>query len=433
MTITFIGHGYVGLVTAAVFADLGNTVYCVGRNPEKINNLKKGLTPFFEPGLEELVKKNLEQKRLIFTLDYQEAIPEADVVFICVGTPSLPSGEADLSAVFKASEEIAKNLKGYTVVACKSTVPVGTNRRVAKILEKGKKKDVKFDIASCPEFLKEGTALHDTQNPDRIVAGADSVKALDVLEELHKPINSIFLRTTIETAEMIKYGANTLLAAKISFANSMSFLCDIVGADIEQVMEGIGLDNRIGKQFLAAGVGYGGSCFPKDVKALVAMTKRYKTPGMLFEAVEEVNQIAHEHFFQKVKKYFHNDLKGKKITLWGLAFKPDTDDMRDAPSLPIIKSLLNEGAKVVAYDPKAVENAKKSLGEKYAIEYTPDAYSACAGTDALLIVTEWNEFKQADLEKVKKQLKKPVIFDGRNIYEAKKVKELGFEYYGTGK
>lgn len=432
MKLAVIGHGYVGLVTAAVFADLGNTVWCVGRTPKKIANLQKGICPFYEPGLEEVVKRNIIAKRLIFTLDYADAIPGADVVFIGVGTPSKNNGAADLSSVFAAAKEIGKNLDDYTVVACKSTVPVGTNRRVAEILQKNKAAKVSFDIASCPEFLREGTALYDTLNPDRIVIGADNKKAYDILLELHKPINGQFVLTSVETAELIKYASNTILATKISFANAMSFLCERVGADVEQVMEGVGFDKRIGRMFLSAGIGYGGSCFPKDVKALVAMTKQYDTPSSLFEAVEEINKAAYKHFIDKIVKYFKGKLKGKNIGVLGLAFKPETDDMRDAPSIPIIKTLFTSGAKITAYDPKAVISAREIFSE-IAISYADNAYDVCRNMDALLILTEWNEFKQLDLEKVKKLLKKPVVFDGRNIYDPQKMKTLGFIYFGVGR
>ncbi|MCL5675866.1 MAG: UDP-glucose/GDP-mannose dehydrogenase family protein [Patescibacteria group bacterium] len=432
MKLAIIGHGYVGLVTAAVFADLGNTVWCVGRTPEKIEALKNGISPFYEPGLEEVVKKNVVAKRLIFTLSYSDAVRDAEIIFICVGTPSLANGEADLSSVFAAAGEIGKNLSGYAVVACKSTVPVGTNREVEKVINAVKLKNVQFDIASCPEFLREGTALHDTLNPDRIVIGADTQKAKDALLRLHEPIDGRFVITTIETAEMIKYAANTILATKISFANAVSFLCEKVGADVEKVMEGIGLDKRIGRQFLRAGVGYGGSCFPKDVKALIAMTKKYRTEGGLFEAVEKINKLSHEHFVEKVRKFFKGDLKNKRLAVLGLAFKPDTDDMRDAPSVPVIKDLVKLGARVFAYDPKAEVNAKRVLAD-IPIVYVSSVYEACKGSDAVLVLTEWNEFKQLDLIKMKKLLKNPVVFDGRNIYEPENMKKLGFKYFGTGR
>lgn len=432
MKLSIIGHGYVGLVTAAVFADLGNEVICVGRTKEKIEKLNNGIMPFFEPGLEEVVKENIKAGRLKFTLDYRLAIPDSEVIFICVGTPSLSTGEADLSSVFKAAEDVAKNLSGFSVVACKSTVPVGTNRKVATILKKFKPTNSSFEIASCPEFLREGSALHDTLHPDRIVIGVESENAKRILLELHKPIDGREVVTKIETAEVIKYASNTLLATKISFANELSFFCETVGADIEEVIEGVGLDKRIGREFLSAGIGYGGSCFPKDVKALVAMTKDYKTDGVLFQAVEHVNKLAHERFISKILKNLGKKARGKTIGVLGLSFKPETDDMRDAPSIPIIKALVQKGVKIIAFDPRAMENAGRIFKESN-IKFAGDVYEACRNVEAILILTEWNEFKQVDLNKVKKLMAKPVIFDGRNVYDPNKMKTLGFIYYGTGR
>lgn len=430
MTITTIGHGYVGLVSAAIFADLGNTVWCVGRDKKKIDTLNKGIPTFFEPGLEELVKRNVNAGRLKFTLNYHDAVPPAEVVFICVGTPPKENGEADLSSVYLAAEKIGENLDGYTVVVCKSTVPIGTNRAVAKILQKVKSAKASFDIASCPEFLKEGTAISDTIHPDRIVIGADSEKAKQLLVELHKPIDGKILLTTIEAAEMIKYASNSLLATKISFANAIAFLCERAGADVTEVLEGVGLDKRIGQPFLNPGVGYGGSCFPKDVKALIATSRHYDYNFRLLEAVDIVNDEAAKFFVEKVVKACGGSVKGKTIGIWGLAFKPSTDDMREAPSVKIIESLQKKGARIKAYDPQAAENAKTILKN---VSYTKDPYAAVEDTEALLIVTEWNEFRQIDLRKVKKLMKQPLILDGRNIYDPQKVKDLGFAYYGVGR
>ena len=430
MTIATIGHGYVGLVSAAVFADLGNTVWCVGRNKKKIDELKKGIPPFFEPGLEEMVKRNVKAGRLKFTLDYHEAVPGADAVFICVGTPPKENGEADLSSVFKAAQGIGQNLDGYTVVVCKSTVPIGTNRVVAKILEKEKPQKATFDIASCPEFLKEGTAISDTVNPDRIVIGAESEEAKGLLTELHRPIDGKIVLTTIEAAEMIKYASNALLATKISFANAVAFLCERAGADVEEVLEGVGLDKRIGKAFLAPGVGYGGSCFPKDVKALIATARQYDYDFKLLSDVDEINEQAARFFVEKTVKACGGSVKGKKLGVWGLSFKPSTDDMREAPSVKIIESLQKKGAEISAYDPQAVENAKQILKN---IKYARNPYKAIENAEALLIVTEWNEFRQIDLKKVKKLMKKSVILDGRNIYDPQKIKNLGFSYFGVGR
>lgn len=429
MTIAIIGHGYVGLVTSAVFADLGNTVWVVGRTPEKIEKLKKGITPFFEPGLTEMVQHNLNSGRLQFTLDYKEAVSCSKIVFICVGTPSKTNGEADLSAVFSAATEIGKHIKDYTVVVTKSTVPVGTNRSVAKLIARFAQKGVKFDVASCPEFLREGTALSDTLDPDRIIIGAESGKAKDVLLDLHKSIDGERIVTTIESAEMIKYAANAFLSTKISFANAMSFICDRVGADVEVVLTGVGKDKRIGRSFLYPGVGFGGSCFPKDVKALIAIAKQHGYDFELLKAVNTINKQSRENFVAKVIKTMVK-VKGKKLGVWGLAFKPNTDDMREAPSIDIIKKLQQKGAIIQAYDPVAMDNARKILTD---IKFCQSPIEAANGADALLILTEWNEFKQLDLSEIKNVMRQPLIFDGRNIYDPTKLKVLGFDYKGVGR
>lgn len=429
MKITFIGHGYVGLVTAAVFADLGNTVWVVGRTPEKIENLNKGIMPFYEPGLEEMVKRNIAAKRILFTLDYSKAIPEAEVVFIAVGTPPKKTGEADLTAVFVAAEEVAKNLSGYTVVATKSTVPPGTNRKVGDIIAKHKPDKAEYDIASCPEFLREGTALADTLEPDRIVIGADTEEAKKVMIDLHKSIKSKVVLCNIETAEMIKYASNSLLATKISFANAVSFLSERVGADVEQVLAGVGYDKRLGRAFLYPGVGYGGSCFPKDVKALIAIADACGYDFGLLKAVDEINEEATEFF---IKKILHTikPAESKTVGILGLAFKPNTDDMREAPSLKIIAALQKAGMKVKAFDPVAIANTKKLIDN---ITYENDPYAVAKDSDALVVVTEWNEFRQLDLKKIKSLLKHPIIFDGRNIYEPSVVRDMGFTYFSVGR
>ncbi|OGG02328.1 UDP-glucose 6-dehydrogenase [Candidatus Gottesmanbacteria bacterium RBG_16_37_8] len=429
MTIAFVGHGYVGLVTAAVFADLGNTVYVIGRTREKIDNLNKGITPFYEPGLEEMVKRNLQAGRLKFTLSYEDGVKESKVVFICVGTPSKTNGEADLSAVFKASRGIGKNLKNYTVVVTKSTVPVGTNRQVAAIVKEIKSADASFDIASCPEFLREGTAVSDTLNPDRIVIGVESKNAKEILLDLHKAINGERIITTIETAEMIKYASNSLLATKISFANAMAFICDKVGADVEMVLNGVGLDSRLGRTFLYPGVGFGGSCFPKDVKALIAVAKVHGYDFKLLKAVYDINEEAKKSFVEKVDKTLKG-VKGKTLAVWGLSFKPNTDDMREAPSIDIISMLQKKGAIVKAFDPVAIENASRIMSD---VVFTQSPLEAARGADALLILTEWNEFKQLDLKSIKKAMKNSYFFDGRNIYEPEKIKNIGFIYKGIGR
>ena len=431
MTITFVGHGYVGLVTAAVFADLGNTVWVVGRTKEKIDKLKKGIAPFYEPGLSELVKRNVDAGRLIFTLDYKEAVKPSSIVFICVGTPPKTTGEADLTSVFSAAESIAKALVGYKVIVTKSTVPPGTNQKVSEILSKCKPEGTSFAIASVPEFLREGTAIDDTLHPDRVVIGTTSDRARDLLRELHKPIDGKVVSCNVETAELIKYASNSLLSTKISFANSIAFLSEKVGADAEQVLDGVGLDRRLGRSFLYPGVGYGGSCFPKDVKALIAIAKQHDYDFSILRAVDEVNKEAMKNFIGKILHHYQNNLKHKKIAVLGLSFKPNTDDMREAPSIFIISELIKHGAGIVAFDPIAMANAKALLPA--GVAYAKNAYDAATGADGVVILTEWNEFRQLDLVKLAKGLTSLVIFDGRNIYEPARVKQLGFMYYGVGR
>ena len=431
MVITFVGHGYVGLVTAAVFADLGNTVWVVGRTKEKIEKLKLGIAPFFEPGLAELVKRNVDAGRLIFTLDYKAAVEPSSVVFICVGTPPKPTGEADLTNVFEATKSIATELSGYKVIVTKSTVPPGTNQKVAMMLTQYKQDSASFDIASVPEFLREGTAIDDTLHPDRVVIGTLSEKARELLTELHKPIGGKLVLTNVETAELIKYSSNSLLSTKISFANSIAFIAEKVGADVEQVLEGVGLDRRLGRSFLYPGVGYGGSCFPKDVKALIAIAQEHGYDFSLLKAVDAVNKEAGDHFISKIINHFSGDLTNKKIAVLGLSFKPDTDDMRDAPSVHIIDALMKKGASIIAYDPEAMKNAKRVLPS--GIEFAKNPQEAATGADAVVVVTEWNEFRQLDLAELAKKCKTPVLFDGRNIYDPTRVKQHGFVYYGVGR
>jgi UDPglucose 6-dehydrogenase len=431
MTITFVGHGYVGLVTAAVFADLGNTVWVVGRTKAKIDKLKKGIAPFFEPGLSELVKRNVDAGRLIFTLDYKEAVVPSSIIFICVGTPPKETGEADLTSVFDSAKSIGESLVGYKVVVTKSTVPPGTNQKVAQIVNQYKPQGSSFAIASTPEFLREGTAIEDTLHPDRVVIGTTSDRARDLILELHKPIDGKTVLCNVETAELIKYASNSLLSTKISFANAIAFLSEKVGADVEQVLEGVGLDRRLGRSFLYPGVGYGGSCFPKDVKALIAIAKEHGYDFSLLKAVDEVNRQAGSGFVEKIVKHFDGKLQNKKIAILGLSFKPNTDDMRAAPSVAIINELMKKGARISAYDPVAMENAKLVLPKD--VEYAGSAYEAAQGADALVVLTEWNEFRQLDLVKIAKGLKSLALFDGRNIYEPTRVKQLGFMYYGVGR
>jgi len=430
MTITFVGHGYVGLVTASVFADLGNTVWVIGHTKEKIENLKKGILPIYEPGLEEIVKRNVKAKRLLFTLDYAESIPNSDAVFIAVGTPPKANGEADLSIVFEVAKKIGEHLGSYTVVVTKSTVPVGTNKITKEIINKAKPKGVTFDIASIPEFLREGQAISDTLHPDRIVIGTDSKEVEKLLVELHEPIGGNYVLTNIETAEMIKYAANSFLATKISYANAIAYLSELTGADGPRVLEAVGLDKRVGSQFLFPGAGYGGSCFPKDVKAMIGIAKKAGYDFSLLKAIEEINQQAMERIVEKAKKLLDGKVKGKTVGILGLSFKPNTDDMRDAPSIVVINKLQDEGAKIKAYDPIAMNNAKKILKN---VEFRPDSYSVAKACDILIIMTEWNEFRQLNLSKIKDSMKKPVLLDGRNIYEPHKARELGFVYTGVGR
>ncbi len=428
MTITFVGHGYVGLVTACVFADFGNDVFVIGHTPSKIDRLKNGDPIIYEPGLKELLEKNLKAGRLHFTLDYKEAIAASKIVFIAVGTPPKENGEADLSIVFEVAEKIAKNLKGdFTVVSCKSTVPVGTNKKIEAILYQYKNPNAEVAIASCPEFLREGTAIYDTLNADRVVIGSSSQKAIDLLIELHKPINGKRIITDLASAELIKYTSNAMLATKISFANLISFYCEKTGADVETVLDAVGIDKRIGRIFMNPGVGYGGSCLPKDVMALINIGKNLGIDPGFLEAIEKVNLQTRKNFLAKILE----NTNEKNIAIWGLSFKPDTDDIRFASSLYLIEKLLGNGFKINVYDPAAMENVRKTFGDK--INYSKDPYEAVKNVSSLAILTEWNEFKQIDLLKVKRLMKCPLIFDGRNIYPTDTVKALGFKYFSIGR
>lgn len=436
MKIVVVGTGYVGLVTGTCFAEVGIDVTCVDVDFTKIENLKKGVLPIYEPGLEELVTRNMEAGRLHFNTSLADSIKDAQVVFIAVGTPPGEDGSADLKYVLAVAGEIGEHITQYCVVVTKSTVPVGTSFKVKNEVNKALKArniSVEFDVASNPEFLKEGAAVDDFLKPDRIVVGIESQKAEDIMRKLYKPflLNGhpiIFM--DIPSAEMTKYAANAMLATKISFMNDIANLCELVGADVNWVRKGIGSDPRIGNKFIYPGIGYGGSCFPKDVMALVRTGKEYGHNLRILQAVEDVNDDQKLVLFNKVFTHFDNNLKGKTISIWGLSFKPKTDDMREAPSLVIIDNLIKAGANVVAYDPVAVHEAQKILGDK--VRYTKDPYDALIDSDALLIATEWPEFRSPNFNVIGKLLKNKLIFDGRNIYDLEEMKELGFTYYSIG-
>ncbi|MDG1900846.1 MAG: UDP-glucose/GDP-mannose dehydrogenase family protein [Bacteroidales bacterium] len=436
MKITVVGTGYVGLVTGACFAEVGIEVTCVDIDQNKIDNLNKGILPIWEPGLEEVVERNVAKERLKFTTKLSESLDDVSVVFGAVGTPPDEDGSADLKYVIQVAKEVGTHMKDYLLMVTKSTVPVGTAELVRKAMKEAldsRGANIPFDVASNPEFLKEGAAVDDFMKPDRIVVGVDSKRAEDMISKLYKPFTMnghpvIFM--DIVSSEMTKYTANSMLATKISFMNDIANLCEIVGADVNMVRKGIGSDRRIGKYFIYPGTGYGGSCFPKDVKALIKTSDDLGYSMEVLKSVENVNERQKSILFEKAMKYYNGNLKGKTFALWGLSFKPQTDDMREAPSLVIIEKLLDAGANVKAYDPVAMEEAKHKLGDK--IEYHDDMYEALIDCDGLILVTEWPEFKFPNLSIMKKLIAKPVIFDGRNIYDAAELKENGFEYTGIG-
>ncbi|MBJ6761341.1 UDP-glucose/GDP-mannose dehydrogenase family protein [Myxococcaceae bacterium JPH2] len=431
MRIAIIGTGYVGLVAGTCFADSGNDVTCVDIDERKIRMLLAGEVPIYEPGLEELIRKNVREKRLAFTTNLTEAVAPAQVVFIAVGTPEGESGEADLQYVLAAAEQIGRAIKQYTVVVDKSTVPVGTADKVRAAI--AKVASAEFDVVSNPEFLKEGAALDDFLKPDRVVIGVESERARKVMGELYAP----FVRTEhpilfmdTRSAELTKYAANAMLATRISFMNDVAALCEKVGADVDFVRKGLGADKRIGYPFLFPGVGYGGSCFPKDVKALVTTAREYGLELDLLRAVERTNERQKKLLVTKAVKHF-GSLEGKKFGVWGLAFKPKTDDMREAPAIEVIEGLIGKGAQVVAHDPVAAHAAKRVFGDR--IRYASVPYEALEGVDALFVVTEWNEFRHPDFERMKALMKAPVIFDGRNIYDPVRMRELGFTHFSIGR
>jgi UDPglucose 6-dehydrogenase len=436
MKIVVVGTGYVGLVTGACLSDVGIDVTCVDVNTEKIENLKKGILPIYEPGLDAIVERNTKKGRLSFSTNLAESIKGAEVAFIAVGTPPGEDGSADLKYVLQVAKEIGQNMNDYGVIVTKSTVPVGTAKKVKAAIAgelAARNADIPFDVASNPEFLKEGAAIADFMKPDRIVVGIESEKARDIMDRLYKPfvLNGhpvIFM--DIPSAEMTKYAANAMLATKISFMNDIANLCEIVGADVNLVRKGIGSDTRIGTKFIYPGIGYGGSCFPKDVKALVRTARENGYEMRILQSVEDVNDAQKSVLFNKLTKRFGADLSGKKFAFWGLSFKPNTDDMREAPSLVLIEKIKAAGGEVIAYDPVAMKETRHMIGD--AIQYAKDEYDAVVEADALLLITEWAEFRSPNLKVLKKLLKNPVIFDGRNIYDSDELIKEGFEYFGIG-
>ena len=436
MNITIIGTGYVGLVSGTCFAEFGVNVTCVDKDEEKIRNLRKGIIPIYEPGLDELVKKNINQGRLKFEIDLSKSVNQSDAIFIAVGTPSRKKdGHADLSYVYAVAEEIAKNLKNFSVIVNKSTVPVGTGENVSKIIKKINPK-LKFDVASNPEFLREGSAINDFMRPDRVVIGCKSEKAKNILKELYRPLYLLetpIIFTDRETAELIKYAANSFLATKITFINEISNLCEKVGANVNDVSIGIGLDGRIGKKFLHPGPGYGGSCFPKDTLALVKTAKDHRSPLSLIENVVESNNQRKKSMHKRILNSIGKSKK-KVICILGLTFKPNTDDMRDSPSLDIIPALIKNKCDLKVFDPEGMKEAKEYFKEySDKIIWCKDSYEASKGSDALVILTEWNEFRALDLKRLKKLMNKPLIIDLRNIYNPVELKSLGFEYFSLGR
>jgi UDPglucose 6-dehydrogenase len=437
MNITIVGTGYVGLVSGTCFAETGIRVTCVDVDQKKIDNLNKGIIPIYEPGLTPMISRNMEKGRLFFSTSLKDSIHDVDAVFIAVGTPPDEDGSADLQYVLGVAREIGKYMNHYTVVVTKSTVPIGTAKKVkAAIAEELEKRgeDIPFDVASNPEFLKEGAAIDDFLKPDRVVIGTESERAQKVMRRLYKPFlmnNHPVIFMDIPSAEMTKYAANSMLATKISFMNDIANLCEIVGADVNNVRKGIGSDSRIGNKFIYPGTGYGGSCFPKDVQALVKTSEQMGHPLEILKSVEFVNNRQKSILYKKVMNHFNGDIKGKRFAIWGLSFKPNTDDMREAPALVVIDKLLKEGAEIVAYDPVAMKECDRRIGDS--IQYAKDQYDALIDADALIVVTEWNEFKVPNFRVMEKLLKTKLIFDGRNIYEMDELIEHNYTYYSIGR
>ena len=437
MKIAIVGTGYVGLVTGTCFAEIGVDVTCVDTNSEKIESLKKGVIPIYENGLEEMVLRNMKAKRLKFTTSLESCLDDVEVVFSAVGTPPDEDGSADLKYVLEVARTIGRNMKQYKLVVTKSTVPVGTAGKVRAVIQEELDKrgvNIHFDVASNPEFLKEGNAISDFMSPDRVVVGVESERAQKLMSKLYKPFllnNFRVIFMDIPSAEMTKYAANSMLATRISFMNDIANLCEIVGADVNMVRSGIGSDTRIGRKFLYPGIGYGGSCFPKDVKALIKTGEQNGYKMRVLSAVEEVNEQQKSVLFEKLVKHFNGDLKGKTVALWGLAFKPETDDMREAPALILIDKLLKAGCQVRVYDSAAMQECKRRIGDT--IYYACDMYDAVLDADALMLVTEWKEFRLPSWAVIKKTMAQQVVLDGRNIYDKKEMEELGFVYYCIGK
>jgi UDPglucose 6-dehydrogenase len=431
MKLTIAGTGYVGLVAGTGFANLGNDVICFDTDKTKIDQLADGVMPIYEPGLEEIYKRNFKAGRLKFIADAQKAIQESDIIFICVNTPSNEHLDADLTAVKEVARAIGQYMNGYKIIVNKSTVPVGTADLVIKIIKENQQKKIEFDVVSNPEFLREGAAVKDFENPDRIVIGSESKKAEEIMTSLYRSrarADRPIMITNIRTAEIIKYASNAMLATRISFMNQLSYLCEKTGADIKAVARGMGLDGRIGPRFLQAGLGYGGSCFPKDIKALISMLKHNDCDSDLFEAIDRINEKQKSVVTEKLKSVI--EVKGSTIAVWGISFKPKTDDIREAPSIIIIEELQNMGAKIHACDPVAIENAKNVLSD---VKFFENPYETIRDCDALIVATEWNEFRNLDMRAVKILLKNPVIIDGRNIYDPKEMRDLGFKYMGIGR
>ena len=431
MNIAIIGCGYVGLVTGVCLAEIGHRVICVDNDREKIESLRRNKIPIFEPDLEGLLRKNTKRKRLFFSNSIKEAAKKSTVIFIAVGTPSKENGEADLTYVENVSREIARSMDSYRLIVEKSTVPAATGKRIERTIRLNipKKNNVEFDVASNPEFLREGSAIEDFMHPDRIVIGVDSKRAEDLLKEIYKPLKAHIVVADTNSAEMIKHASNSFLATKISFINAVGQICDRVGADVLKVADGMGFDKRIGRGFLNAGIGYGGSCFPKDVDAFIRLSEKSGYDFSLLKEVRKINEHQKNSFLQLIEDKLWI-IKGKTIGVWGLSFKPKTDDMRNAPSIDIIRILQNEGAKIKVYDPKAIPKAKKILK---GVQFCKDAYSAASGCDCLLLITEWDQFKGLDFKKVKRLMKHAMIFDGRNLYDRGELRKLGFEYFGIGR